>query len=227
MRPRLLVMAVVAASSFLSMASDANAQGIFRRMFGRDNASCGSSASASCGASQAASNCSASLAYQTSCGAAAANCGASLASSCSNASQGDCGASASFLSACETASPTYLYSTPAAVSVAAVPSVQTVSTQSTVLRISNKQRQFRQVLLEQAETADNITRGQLIALKFMVSPLNPKASQNIAMLESLLLEEAQATGQVDPGVQAIDWSGLAGFIKEMLPIILELIKLFG
>ena len=83
---------------------------------------------------------------------------------------------------------------------------------------------FRKAVISAAEAqckAKEITRVQLIMLRI--------ATMNKATLERMhqaCAEQVLADGAAQ-SYGAIDWTKLAAFIKEMIPIILELIKLFA
>ncbi len=83
---------------------------------------------------------------------------------------------------------------------------------------------FRKALLKAAEDANRegtITRAEL--LKLRVVTLVPSVSNN---LQQAVAEQAVMDGQA-ASIQAIDWEGLAEFLKTIMPLILQLIDLFS
>lgn len=83
---------------------------------------------------------------------------------------------------------------------------------------------FRQVILDAARDADLNVR-QRVKLRLVLRFAE-------AQLASELFSQAQVEGEIpvsasiDDAVGAVDWEALAKFIKEVLPVILEVIKLF-
>lgn len=105
-------------------------------------------------------------------------------------------------------------------------SLSDVSAQSVVMGepTAKSLGDFRKALIATAEKAckdKEITRGDLFRLRIasMHKPTLEKMHQSCA-------EQVLSDGQ-SQSYGAIDWSKLAAFIKEMIPIILELIKLFA
>lgn len=93
---------------------------------------------------------------------------------------------------------------------------------------------FKQALLQAAEQEYKASiaasaEGQaarfsrLDMLKVRVFCLNPK---RLAQLEQAVSDQLVLDQQV-PSINAIDWDKLIGIIKDMLPIILEIIKLIS
>ena len=83
---------------------------------------------------------------------------------------------------------------------------------------------FRQALIqvaEQAEAAGEISRRDLRRIR-LASAFDRVA----AKLEDTCCEEAQYRGlaAATAGPGAIDWMQLLAFVKEMLPVVLEIIK---
>ena len=83
---------------------------------------------------------------------------------------------------------------------------------------------FRKALISQAEKAckaGELSRANLIRLRVATMFPGPLEKMHQACAEQVLADGQAAS------YGAIDWEKLAAFIKEMLPIILELIKLFA
>ena len=83
---------------------------------------------------------------------------------------------------------------------------------------------FRKAVISAAEAqfkAKEITRVQLITLRIATMHKATLERMHQACAEQVLADGAAAS------YGAIDWTKLAAFIKEMIPIILELIKLFA
>lgn len=86
---------------------------------------------------------------------------------------------------------------------------------------------FRRTLIKAAEEAHDtgeITRGDLFRLRF--ASLRPQVA---AQLERCCAEQAELEGIMPAGssFNAFDWTTLLAFIRELLPLILELIKIFS
>ncbi len=107
--------------------------------------------------------------------------------------------------------------------VSSVPVItETVSVAS--VSASASKTSFRKALLKAAEDANRegtITRAEL--LKLRVVTLVPSVSNN---LQQAVAEQAVMDGQA-ASIQAIDWEGLAEFLKTIMPLILQLIDLFS
>lgn len=89
---------------------------------------------------------------------------------------------------------------------------------------AKRAQSFRRELLKAAEQGvreGDISRLDMLRLRLV--SLNPAQLDRIHQAVS---EQAVADGRA-MSVQAIDWSQLADFIKEILPLILQLISLFG
>lgn len=86
---------------------------------------------------------------------------------------------------------------------------------------------FRRTLIqaaEEAQAAGEITRGELFRLRF--ASLRPQVA---AQIEKCCAEQAASEGVLPAGsnVSAFDWTQLLAFIKELLPLILQLISIFS
>jgi hypothetical protein len=86
---------------------------------------------------------------------------------------------------------------------------------------------FRRQLIKAAEDAQRegeITRAELF--KIRVTSLSRPA---LVKMQQAVVEQATFEGKIVAGtpISAIDWSSLLQFIKEALPIILEIIKLLA
>ncbi len=82
---------------------------------------------------------------------------------------------------------------------------------------------FRKVILSEAEKsckAGEITRMGLLRIRLVVS--SPRALKN---LHQACCEHVIAEGKATSAT-AIDWSKLLDFVKELIPLIMELIQLF-
>lgn len=77
---------------------------------------------------------------------------------------------------------------------------------------------FRRVVIQAAREGD-LTLRQRVQLR-LVMRYDPER------LKAELLDQAVAEGKVASGSGSIDWDALAAFIKEVLPAVLQLIKLF-
>lgn len=90
-------------------------------------------------------------------------------------------------------------------------------------------KRFRPALMEAAEEAfnsDEITRQQLRRIRF--ASLIPNMAKS---METFVAEEAESMDKLPAGaaanLSAIDWTNLLAFIKELLPLILQLISIFS
>jgi len=82
---------------------------------------------------------------------------------------------------------------------------------------------FRKALISAAESSyrdGEISR--LDVFKIRVASLNKEV---LKKMHATVVEQASFEGKAEPA--KVDWSTLLTFIKELLPIILELIKLFS
>ena len=84
---------------------------------------------------------------------------------------------------------------------------------------------FREVLIEAAEQArdeGSITQRELRVIRF--ATLFPHV---LAKVQSAVATTAKEEGTLAASdMAAIDWSAILAFIKELIPLILQLIKLF-
>lgn len=99
---------------------------------------------------------------------------------------------------------------------------QTAS-QPTSLGVARDQ-QFRRVLIKAAEQSfreGELSRVDLLRLR--VASLSPTKLQQ---MQTACAEQAVQEGKA-VSIAAIDWEKLAAFIKEILPVIIEIVKLFG
>jgi hypothetical protein len=86
---------------------------------------------------------------------------------------------------------------------------------------------FRRSLIKAAEEAHRdgeITRGELF--KIRIASLS---QPSLRKMQQSIVEQATFEGKIVAGtpVGAIDWNALLQFIKEALPVILEIIKLLA
>lgn len=85
------------------------------------------------------------------------------------------------------------------------------------------QKSFRDALLEAAaKAAEEGTISQQDLRRIRILSHFPAAMRKA---EQIVKSNADAEGHLSVG--APDWSALLGFIKELVPLILELIKLFS
>jgi hypothetical protein len=86
---------------------------------------------------------------------------------------------------------------------------------------------FRRSLIraaEEAHDAGEITRGELF--KIRISSISRPA---LRQMQQAVAEQAVHEGKIVAGspMSAVNWDNLLQFIKELLPVILEIIKLFS
>jgi len=87
---------------------------------------------------------------------------------------------------------------------------------------------FRQTMLEaarKARSSGELERGEYV--RIWLASLNPK---NVEKCQQFVEDEAAAAGVSLPksnGADAPDWTSILEFIKTLLPLILQLISLFG
>lgn len=109
--------------------------------------------------------------------------------------------------------------------VSSVPVVSDTVSQASVQSVAVASKTgFRTALLKAAEEAQKegtISRAQL--LKLRVVTLIPSVSNG---LQQAVAEQAVMEGEA-VSIQAIDWNGLAEFLKTIMPLILQLIDLFS
>lgn len=101
--------------------------------------------------------------------------------------------------------------------------VLTTQSQPTSLGVARDQ-QFRRVLIKAAEQSfreGELSRVDLLRLR--VASLSPAKLQQ---MQTACAEQAVQEGKA-VSIAAIDWEKLAAFIKEILPVIIEIVKLFG
>jgi len=85
-------------------------------------------------------------------------------------------------------------------------------------------KEFRQALLKSAESS--VRSGELSRMDLMrlrLATLSPKV---LSTLHQAAAEQVLSDG-LAASYGAIDWNALLAFIKELIPLILELIKLFS
>lgn len=80
--------------------------------------------------------------------------------------------------------------------------------------------------------ATGLTDAQINGLQTFVgdSPDDPtKEPPRVRLLKWMVYRRAVRAGQVsaDTAIDAVNWQGLLAFIQALLPIILEIVKLFG
>lgn len=111
-------------------------------------------------------------------------------------------------------------SAPTAVQTAtAVAEVATVDAQGLISDRASFRRSLKTATRNQV-AAGNITQAQAFLLNGLAF-FPAKADAIMAAVHDAAIDEGLAT------TQAIDWEGLAGFIERILPLILQLIQLFG
>jgi hypothetical protein len=86
---------------------------------------------------------------------------------------------------------------------------------------------FRKTLIkaaEEAQASGEITRGELFRLRF--ASLRPQVA---AQMEKCCAEQATSEGLMPAAgnLNAFDWTQLLAFIKELLPLILQIISIFS
>jgi hypothetical protein len=77
---------------------------------------------------------------------------------------------------------------------------------------------------EEAQSNGEITRGELFKIR-IASISRPALRQ----MQQAVVEQATHEGKIVAGtpIGAVNWDNLLQFIKELLPIILEIIKMFS
>lgn len=113
-----------------------------------------------------------------------------------------------------------------------VPTLATVLVPTTATEATAAPRasaSFKKTLDEaaaQAFKSGEITRWQLARIRMAIR-FRPEA---VAEIQAAVVDDAVAAGRMAPGdaiSAAFDWTKLLDFIKQLLPIILQLISIFG
>ena len=94
--------------------------------------------------------------------------------------------------------------------------------------VTGKKTEFKTALLQaaaEARSAGEIDRGDYLRIWF-VATFRPRA---LAQVQATVVHEAVSAGLMPPSAnpEAFDWSALLAFIQALLPIILQIISIFG
>jgi hypothetical protein len=89
---------------------------------------------------------------------------------------------------------------------------------------------FRQALIAQAEQAHSdgeLSRQDLFRIR--LATLNPRIANQLeeAAAEQAASQSLLPAGSSPSALGAIDWQNLLSFLRELLPLILQIIKIFS